>query len=139
MGDQCICRSLVPVPNHRNNLHQTRLTSIFVAHELHEADQVSSEKGTDEDASIQEGRVHSSHGLKVFPVVPERLPLTDRGLVVDGVYPPNESIVEGHLPDDDPVFRGFSNLIPDLKSICFVIQSSKVEMRRAAMLSHSIG
>lgn len=101
--------------NHRNDMHQARLTPVFIGHELHEADQVILEERTDEDAPIQESHFHSAQGLEVLAVVPKRFTLPNWGLVVDGRYPPNEAIVEWHLPNDHPVLFGLSNFIPYLE------------------------
>ena|SRR5438105_724322 len=101
--------------NHRNNMHEACLTPIFVGHKLHEANQVVLGERANENASIQESRFHSTQGLEILPVMPKAFPLADRRFVVDSAYSPNEDIVEKHLPDDDPGFRGFPNLIPDLE------------------------
>ena len=96
-------------------MHEAGLCPVFVSHELHETNQAVFEERSDEDAPLQESRFYSAYGLQILPVVPEPFALSDRRLVINGVYTPNESIVERHLPGDYPGFGRFPDLVPDLE------------------------
>jgi len=100
---------------HRNNLHQARLTSIFVEHEFDESNEAVFEVRTDENAAIHESCIHLTNGFKVFSIVPEWLPLAGGGLVIDGVYALDIIVVKGYLPDCYAIFCSFSNFISYLK------------------------
>src|SRR2546422_617773 len=102
LGDQRIRRSLVPMLDHGQDLHKARLPLISVANQLGETNQALSEKRADENAPMEESPVLPAHCLEVHHVVPERLPLSDWRLVVDGGDPLNKDVVEWHLPDRHP-------------------------------------
>jgi len=52
LGQQRIGRSLVPVPDHGENMHQACLASVLVSHQLNEANQASLEVCADKNTSI---------------------------------------------------------------------------------------
>src|SRR5439155_1579691 len=112
--DQHIRRSLVPVLDHRQDLHQARLPSRFVAFQLGETNQAVAEKRADEEAPVGESPLFLTHGLDVLPVVPELYSLADRRLVVDRVNPLNEGVIERHLPDHYPLLLGAADHVPGL-------------------------
>src|SRR6266446_3955120 len=106
LGDQRIRRRLVPVLDHRLDLHEACLPAPLVADQLREADQGLAEKRADEDAPIDERHVFTPHGVEVLAVVPEGLALSDRRLVVDGGDATNEAVIEGDLSHHDAFLLG---------------------------------
>src|SRR2546426_2064475 len=114
LGDQRIRRSLVPMLDHGQDLHETRLPLSCVAYELGETNQAVAEKRADKDTPVKESRSLPAHSLEILPVVPERLPLSDRRLIVDGGDPLNKDVVERNLPDRHPVLCGSPDHVPSL-------------------------
>src|SRR2546428_7428427 len=114
LGDQRIRRSLVPMLDQGQALLETRLPLSCVAYELGETNQAVAEKRADKDTPVKESRSLPAHSLEILPVVPERLPLSDRRLIVDGGDPLNKDVVERNLPDRHPVLCGSPDHVPSL-------------------------
>src|SRR5439155_13997280 len=85
-GNQCIRGSLVPLLDHRHDVHQIRLGLILVGHQLHKPDQLPPEECPDEDAPVEEGGLFAMHRPDVLPKVDVRLALAYVTLVEDPRY-----------------------------------------------------
>ena len=116
------------------------LASILAGYKLNKANHVAFEKCANKDASIHKSRFHTAQSMQVLPIVPEAVSLADSGIRYRlRRCPLISSSSKGTSLTTTPFFAAFRALFLALKSICFVIQSSKEVTRRAAKLSHSVG
>src|SRR5690242_5195559 len=97
--------------HHRHNVHDARLGSLAIHHQLDEADQCSVKICPDEDASIQKSFGHPSDCCDVLSEMRKWLALPERTLVV---YLPNalhECIIERSFTDNNPLLFGLTRAI----------------------------
>lgn len=102
-----------------------------------EANQVTFEQRTDEDASIREVGIDSQLGIKIFAKCQKRHP-GGSGFRCKWRIATNEGIAKRYLADDDALLFRLLRLIAYLKSYCLppVIER---QTGRTAKLSHSVG
>src|SRR6516164_8596791 len=93
-GNQCVRWGLVPVLDQRNDVHQSRLGSSFIAYQLDETNEFFTEERPNKEAAVQECPSLLPHPLDVFSVVGKRLSSADRALVVDLPDSLNQGVIE---------------------------------------------
>jgi hypothetical protein len=95
------------------------MNPLLVGDQLREANQVTFEQRTDEDASIRKSGIDSPLGIKIFPIVP-KTPSWRIGFRCKWRIATNEGIAKRQLADDYALlFRMLSHYCRTLNPIVF--------------------
>ena len=98
--------------NHRNDVHQVCMYSVFVGYQFHKTNQLLAQECPDEETAVEKCRLLRADGLDILAIMGIRLTLTHRAFVVDLPDSLNERVVERHLTNGYAFFRRLSGPIP---------------------------
>src|SRR5258706_1312393 len=141
LSNQRIRGSLVPVFDHRDDVHQVCLCSILIGHQFNETNQLFAEKCPNEQRTVQERRLRRAYRLDVLAIVNIRLSLSDGALIVDLPHSLDEGFIERHLTNHYPFLLCLPGPIPSVGSNLVVpplIEGGHAQDRQIVPL-HGIG
>src|SRR5258706_9690040 len=115
-GDQRIRGSLIPMPDHGDNVHQSRLRPGLIAHQFDKTNQLLFEKCANEYATLGESSLLRAHLLDVHPKMSEWPSLADGTLVVNLRDSAHECVIERYLSDRHTLLTRLLRFIPGLEA-----------------------
>jgi len=112
LGNQCVRGGFIPLLDHREYMHNARLSSSFVNYQFSKTNQAVIKKGPNKNGAVEESRRLSTHRLDVLSIMAEWPPLTNRTLVIDLPDSLNKCIAKWHLPQLDAHLYSSPDHIP---------------------------